>query len=334
MKKKRIKTISVGVFILFALILVGCKVKNNKTPLVVSNIEWENITEQRIPKALPLPLMCNIDEMIALDSSLLLRNNGLETVFTVLSTPECENYMSFGTLGSGPGELLPTAMVLHGYNSNGIRVFDNNSIKKYINEGDSIILAEEVPYNGEPNFYQQIYAITDSLGCAYKASPKETGVHLINIYTLESYDCVTVDQGYFDDKKMPYALTFSVYKDRLIIGRMKFNQIEMYHIDMEKKKLFPLFVVNYKNASPDYINQKGACYMKDINADEYYFYMLNQDTDRPGEETYIDVYTWEGKPVKRLQLDALYLRGVLLNGIFYLKKRTDDDHLYILHSII
>ena len=56
--------------------------------------------------------------------------------------------------------------------------------------------------------------------------------------------------------------------------------------------------------------------------------MLNQDTDRPGKETYIDIYTWEGKAVKRLKLDALYLEGVLADGVFYLKKFTDDDNLY------
>jgi hypothetical protein len=55
---------------------------------------------------------------------------------------------------------------------------------------------------------------------------------------------------------------------------------------------------------------------------------LNQNTKNKGEETWLDIYEWNGKPFKRIILDDLYLQMVLLDSCLYLKKYSDDDNIY------
>lgn len=317
--------------ILLALLMAGCKDKKTGSSSRIDNVDWTDITLEKTPKAVPLPALCNISEMMAAGSSILLKNEGLETCYALLDASDFGNFVSFGNRGNGPEEVLPSSMPVYGSTADRVKVLNANSIKTYQRDGNGrMSFKEEKKLDKRLDFCQQLYAVNDTLFCVYVYAPRETGIHLVNINTQEVYDSVTVGEGYFDNRDVPFELNFCVHKDRLVIGRVKFNQIEVYHIDVQKKRISPLFVVNYKQASADHIVKNGACYMKNINSDDACFYLLNQDTSRPGKETYIDVYTWQGEPVKRFRLDGLYLDGVLVNGSFYLKKYTDDDNLYVL----
>ena len=107
------------------------------------------------------------------------------------------------------------------------------------------------------------------------------------------------------------------------------NYIEkINHTD--KKAFNELFIINYDNASAKNIDIRKPCYMIDINADDNYFYMLNQNTNESGKETYLDIYSWKGEAVKRIKLGGLYLQGVLFENKMYLKKYEDDDNIYLL----
>lgn len=304
--------------------------KGGNKNVSITQIEWESITEQVYPKAIKLPTLCNIENMVALDSFILLENRLMEPCFVLWNCTDSEEFFSFGKEGSGPNDFLRTAMSVQGSDKNNFRIWNGNVIRKYQYKADSLTFDTQKvdwPYAG---FYQRLFAINDTLYCGYKSSPHETGIHLLNINTGKSYDSISVNEGYFDNKIMPYELTFQIQQDKLVVGRIRFNQIEVYQIDREENKLSPLFTINYKAASPENPTKDGACYMKSINTDNDFFYMLNQDTEHSGKETYLDIYTWEGKPVKRLQLNDLYLDGVLFNDVLYLKKFTDDDNLYSL----
>lgn len=316
---------------LCCILLSSCNnLKTGNKNVPITQIEWDNITERVTLEAIKLPTLCNIENMAALDSFILLENRLMEPCFVLWDRVNSEKFFSDSEEGNGPEDFLPTAMLVQSTEKNNFRIWNGNSIRKYQYKGDSLTFDTQkldCPYVG---FYQRFFAINDTLYCGYKASPHETGIHLLNINTGKSYDSITVNEGYFDNKIMPYDLTFQVQQDKLVVGRIRFNQIEVYQIDREKNKFNSLFTINYKGDSPENPITDGACYMKSINTDNNFFYMLNQDTEHPGEETYLDIFTWEGKPVKRLQLDALYLDGVLLNNMLYLKKYTDDDNLYML----
>lgn len=310
-------------------LLYGCKQKANESSELVNRIDWASLETKVQPAPIPLPALCNVEELMAVDSFLLMKNKRMEPMFLLWNMKNPRQYIQFGTIGSGPKELLPIAMPLYGPNKGKFRVLNNYSLRTYRLVGDSLDFDEQAINGNEIGFYQRFYALNDTLYCGYRLSHHETGVHLMNIYTQESYDSVSVAEG-LRDKPMRYLLNFCVYKDKLIIGRVLFNQIEVYHVDAEAKKFSPLFTVNFKGASPEKPMKNGACYMNSINADDHYFYMLNQDTEKPGKQTYMDIYTWEGEAVKRLRLDAFYKEGVLLDGKFYLRKYADDDNLYVL----
>lgn len=313
--------------IVFALLLAGCKPGNgNSASKNTDGTNWEAITEEVKPCPKPLPMICNIEEMTPFGSDLLLKSDKTDFAFVVLR-PDLEYYIPFGTYGEAPEDLLPTVQLIHGSDKH-IKLYTGYKVKEFGYVNDSIRFVAKADCKVNPDFYQSIYALDDTLCCVYKLAPHETGVHLVNILTQESYDSISVAQGYFDNKDIPYELTCNVYKDKLVIGRKKYNRIELYHIDLVAKKLTPAFSIDHKNASPEHYLKKGACYMNNINTDQNGFYMLNQDTDEPGKRTYIDGYTWDGKPVKRIKLDGLYNHAVLMGRTFYLKKYTDDDNLY------
>lgn len=316
--------------VLCLFLLASCNGKSQKSSLAINAIDWESKTEAVTPQAVPLPTLCNIEYMQAGDSFILLQNDKMEPCFTLWDLSDSRHYFSFGQIGNGPDDFLTTANLVGGQRSRAFRIWNDNEIRTYLWDGKDSLSCKRQQMNKKilAGGYQRLHALNDTLYCGYKLLPHETGVELLNVASGEIYDRIGVDEGYFEDKSMPYDLTFCVYQDKLVVGRMRFNQIEVYRIDTERMKILPLFVINYKGGSPENPMKDGACYMKQINADDACFYMLNQDTGRPGKETYIDIYTWEGKAVKRLKLDALYLEGVLADGVFYLKKFTDDDNLY------
>ena len=309
--------------------IAGCTPKTGShSPSLITEINWGEMTEERKPLPQPLPLVCDIAEMTTYDSMILLKSDKTAPAFNILPT-DLKKSTAFGTYGRAQEELSLNVQMMHNSGKE-LKLYDNYAIKEFKYENDSVVYLKTTNGKTTPNFYQYICSVNDTLCCVYKLAPKETGVHLVNLLTQESYDSISVAQGYFDNKDIPYDLVCHVYRDKLIIGRSKFNQIELYNINTTDKRLVPASVINYKNASAENYIKEGACYMYNINADEKYFYMLNQDTDKFGEKTYIDVYSWDGNPVRRIELDDLYLMGVLIDNTFYLKKYTDDDNLYIL----
>ena len=299
-----------------------------ETDRLIDRIDWDSIGLEAEPEAIPLPTLCNVDELIAVDSFLLVKNDRMDPMFLLWNMRNREQYKQFGSIGNGPGELLRSALPVYGSNHGAFNVLNSNKLRTYKMTGDSLEFEERTINGNEIGLYQCFYALNDTLYCGYRFSPHETGVHLLNINTQKSYDSIFVAKEYNINKR--YILNCCAYKDKLVIGRVRFNQIETYHIDADAKKFSPLFTINYKGSSPEKPIEDGACYMNSINADDHYFYMLNQDTEKPGEQTYLDIYTWEGKPVKRLRLNNLFLTGVLLEGKFYLKEYRDDDNLYVL----
>lgn len=211
----------------------------------ITKIEWDSITKSVYPKAIKLPTLCNIENMVALDSFIVLENRMMEPCFVLWNHTGSEKFFSFGEEGSGPNDFLHTAMLVQGSDKNTFRIWNGNVIRKYQYKKDSLTFESQKidwPYVG---FYQRFFAIDDTLYCGYKASPHETGIHLLNINTGKSYDSITVNEGYFDNKIIPYDLTFQIQNDKIVVGRIRFNQIEVYKIDRENKKLASLFIINY-----------------------------------------------------------------------------------------
>ena len=99
-------------------------------------------------------------------------------------------------------------------------------------------------------------------------------------------------------------------------------------MNLDEKRFVVDYIINYGGDTPDNVTDTSVCYMLDVVADDNYFYLLNQNTKNKGEETYLDIYEWNGKPLRRILLGDLYLQMVLLDNSLYMKKYSDDDHIY------
>lgn len=315
-------------FILFS--FISCTNKENNDYMIMYDEDtWENITVKFTPIPVKLPQIYNIEKISKVQDYILLKNDDTEPLFSLINPKNMAEISSWGNIGQGPKEFSQTAMLVNG-NDEYIRIYDNYSIQKYLYFNDTINYIEKINCKKEPDFLQSIYAINDSLIFGYKYAPHETGLHLMDIKSKNSFSSISVNEGYFDNKDTPYEFNFTVFGDKIILGRTRFNQIELYQIIHNENSIKKLFIINYNHSSPEKIDEEKACYMININADEKYFYMLNQDTDTPGQKTYIDIYSWEGEAIKRIELDDLYLQGILIDNTMYLKNYNDDDNLYVI----
>lgn len=313
----------------FSFLLFACTNQRNKESLKYDNGIWEHITINSVPIPIELPQIYDINKMTRYGKHLLIQNLKKEPLFSLLDLQTMTEITSWGYFGNGPREFLNNSILVDS-NDDYIRIYDNYEMQKYSLSGDSIIYIKSVTCDKEPNFLERIYAISDSLICGYKYGPREIGIHLMDFPTQTSFCSISTNEGYFDDKNTPEEFYFKVFNDKVIIGRKNYDQIEVYKIADDKKAFNELFIINYDNASAKNIDIRKPCYMIDINADDNYFYMLNQNTNESGKETYLDIYSWKGEAVKRIKLGGLYLQGVLFENKMYLKKYEDDDNIYLL----
>lgn len=89
---------------------MNLKTGNKNVP--ITQIEWDNITERVTLEAIKLPTLCNIENMAALDSFILLENRLMEPCFVLWDRVNSEKFFSFGEEGNGPEDFLPTAMLV------------------------------------------------------------------------------------------------------------------------------------------------------------------------------------------------------------------------------
>lgn len=315
-------------FISFA--ICGCGNANNNNSINTINYNqdiWKDITIKSTPEPLKLPQIYDIEKMTKFGKYLLIKNSDVEPTFALLDVNYMKEITSWGYIGQGPNEYLETVLLIDG-NDDYIRTFDKYELRKYSLQNDSITCLSIIDCNKEPNFLESIYAINDSLVFGYKYAPHEIGLHLMNIKTQESYTSLTAKEGYFDNKDTPYEFNFTIHKDKIVIGRKHFNQIEIYNIDYRQKTIKEQCIINFNNATANRIKKDRFYYMININADDNYIYTLNQDTDKPGKKTYVDIFSWDGAIVRRIELDDLYLHGVLIDNALYLKSYNNDDYIY------
>lgn len=292
--------------------------------------EWNGRVEDVVPEEIPIPFLSNIQNISSVGHFLLLHQEKMDSAYSVWNMLPPYNYVRFGQIGNGPADLLPTSSLIEEDSQNRIRVLSGTSIKSFIISGDSVDFVESRPCDSQFNFYRTIHAVSDSICFVNISAPHQTGLYLLNLYTREVYDSISVDEGYFDCKYVPHELNFSVNSDKIVIGRARYDQIEVYHFDQDRLKIIPEYVINYNNASFEKVDKSSACYMRDIVSDEAFYYLLNQNTDHPGKETYLDIYAWNGESVNRMVLDGLFLQMVMLDNKIYLMKYKEDDYIYML----
>lgn len=155
--------------LLYCILLSSCNnFKTGDKNVPITQIEWDNITERVTLEAIKLPTLCNIENMAALDSFILLENRLMEPCFVLWNRIDPGKFFSFGEEGGGPKDFLPTAMFVQSSEKNYFRIWNGNSIRKYQYKEDSLTFDTKKldwPYVG---FYQRLFAINDTLYCGYK----------------------------------------------------------------------------------------------------------------------------------------------------------------------
>ena len=325
-----LKTAGVFIFMAFlSLSFSACKKhKNENEQLKIFN-EWSGVVEKGELEKIVIPFLSNISEMSLYNKSLLFQQEKLDTSYVVWNIMDASGkYVKFGQIGNGPSDVLSTSLLLHEPNASSIRILDGLNIKTYKMENDSIIFQGKENCNSSYNFYNQISVVSDSLCCVKISGPHETGLFLMNVYSRFVHDSISVNQGYFNDQNVPWDFNYCLYNNKVVLARTRYDQIEVYKLNLDEKRFVVDYIINYGGDTPDNVTDTSVCYMLDVVADDNYFYLLNQHTKNKGEETYLDIYELNGKPLRRILLGDLYLQMVLLDNSLYMKKYSDDDHIY------
>ena len=61
-------------FSLFLCLLYGCRQKTSESGELVDRIDWASLETEVQPAPISLPALCNVEELMAVDSFLLMKN--------------------------------------------------------------------------------------------------------------------------------------------------------------------------------------------------------------------------------------------------------------------
>ena len=93
--------------------IAGCTPKTGShSPSLITEINWEEMTEEGKPLPQPLPLVCDIAEMTTYDSMILLKSDKTAPAFNILPT-DLKKSTAFGTYGRAQEELSLNVQMMH-----------------------------------------------------------------------------------------------------------------------------------------------------------------------------------------------------------------------------
>ncbi len=329
------KNIINSLFILLLVGMSGCE-RKEKTPqlLVLNDPKWKEVVQQS-PQKVPFPDMLNVWDLRTIGNSLLLKSEGTDHLFYAVNPATMQIQWKAGKVGQGPGEFTkyPTIMKQSNKEMNNILgVYDRQLCTFYTVKDGSPNLKTQKESVGGYGLYQYMYPLNDSLFCVSYTDRKETRVDLANLYNYHVYDSIAKEENYNQYGINREECAIAVYENKLVTAKMRYDQIEIYDIDIKQHKFIPRVIVNHNNASADDAsnNKTHYYYIEDINCDANYIYLLNQFPLKDKKYTCVDIYGWDGNAIRRIELDVHVTKATLLNNTLYMRSMEDDDNVYVL----
>lgn len=243
---------------------------------------------------------------------LVVLNEKTDTLFQVFRLPDFRYEYSFGIKGDGPEDFNMPAINAVSYDENGFTLLDVNKLKHINIVGDiPVVRNEALPFNF--SYFNGMVKLSDSLYCC-------------NAGFEEDREFMFLRFG--DEPKLwgEYPESAERFKGKLARNQA-YDKITVVKPDGEKFVSFYRFIRRYKiynsagallndavvdvepgNYEPDLKEENNYIHTISAFASENYIYTLNLDMT-PQEimakeiMPNIQVFTWDGLPVKQYHLD-------------------------------
>jgi hypothetical protein len=261
-------------------------------------------------------------QYVVVNDCLFLMGMQSEPIFQQYKLPELTYVKSFGTRGRGPKEYIspwmsvsPNLQTLYIKNLSEFNTYRITHNGELAYQGD-IKLPSNVLYN-------QFHIINDSL-LIYNMGPDNMGIEKVNLQTKES-NRILLDDNYDGEYFRNAERGIVAANDKHIVYAYTYRkQMDIYNID--DMSLEVRLRAKGRQYASQPIERNSPHYYRDVCLTERYIYALyvNPDTDDDDNKRYVEVFDYEGTPLKRYNMGKHF-------GVPYAVS-PDDSTIYSYHS--
>ena len=323
-------------YLIFA--LTSCS--NEQNTVVNRFTDFENQSELKaerveVPSALLYPR-----SVYLLKDKLVVLNENTDSLFSLYSLPECRYLGRFGQKGQGPEDFNLPLIYAVSTEHNSFTLFDSNHLRRIVFEGDTPkVLSSE--------FSVRDFVINNLVGLkdgTYACSAGFESEHELRYIFKDGTD---KEFGTYPEKtggRFTDALSRNQAYSSIIVAKPDGSRLALTYQFIRRNRIYDasgkLLSDNILNMKPGTsepaLNDEDRCiHSIAIYATDRYFYTLNldmtlQELGEMNRFPNIQVFDWDGVPVKQLHLDCFISSFVVdeANQVIYGIFAEDDNHLY------
>ena len=302
--------------------LSGCKTKSKN--VAVKILEKPTFNEVFVASSDSIKLGSKLLELWywkRVGNRVVVQEPNQDHVLYIYALPDFNPVNSYGTIGRGPGEFI---VVNWGQTTDSTSILIYDIMKKELYDlelaGDSLKTKSIHPL---PTFeledrnlakpFTMIQKLDDDLFLMKVDDMEKTTLEVMDL--RKSNVLFTLPFEFENRDKLgysPFDFNISATKKQVILGYWNMNRIEFYSIS-ENYQLIPRVIIGNKEDQAHIQEENWKDYYVSMDTDESYVYLLNNSAvnAHAGKGTYVDIYTLEGVPIKRIVLNE-YITNIML----------------------
>ena len=306
--------------------LSGCKTKSKNVEVKI--LEEPTFNEVSIASSDSIKLGSKLLELWhwkRIGDKVVVQQPNQDHVLYIYALPDFSLVNSYGTIGRGPGEFI---VVNWGQtlDSTGVLIYDIMKKELYDLEltGDTLETKSIYPLatfeseDGHKDLakpFTMVQKLTENQFLMKVDDMEKTTLEVMDL--KKSNTLFTLPFEFENRAKLgysPFDFNISATKKQVILGYWNMNRVEFYSISKDYQ-LIPRVIIGNKEDQSDILEEDWKDYYVSMDTDESYVYLLNNSAvNAPaGKGTYVDIYTLEGVPVKRIILSE-YITHIMLDA--------------------
>lgn len=286
------------------------------------------------------PVLLYPRNLFLLKDRLIVLNEKTDTLFQVFSMPEFEYQGQFGIKGEGPNDFHLPSIQAVSYTESGFILSDLNKLKAINWENsEPHITSTDMPYQFQ--YFNGLMELKDSLYCCNTEYGSEYELRFL--YPDGNYE----ELGVYPEEVKPRfkdALARNQAYNSLLAAKPDGTCVAVFYQHLRRYRIYnangELKTDNVLDILPcqelpDVRDENRYIHPIALYATNRYIYTLNLDMtaneiSNKVSNPSIQLFDWEGHPLKRYQLDR-YISSFIVdeqNGIFYGVFVEDENSIY------
>lgn len=318
-------------------ILLFCQCTEKKIEVNVydefSQVQSVSAVKKEVPSVLlyPRSLYLLKDKLVAL-------NEGTDTLFQVFEKSDLAYQGQFGTKGNGPGEFHLPSLQAVSQTDDSFVLNDLKTLKTMTwKEGKLCITSADLPFD-----FQYFNGLTKLEEGKYGCLAGHDADHELRIL---NEDGTHVDFGEFPEAVEPRfkdALARNQAYTRLAVAKPDGSRMALFYQYLRRYRIYKadqtletdnILTLLPSQEKPDVEDEVRYIHPIALYATDNYIYTLNLDMkaeEMGSKMPNIQVFDWEGRPLKMYQLDCYISSFVVDEGkkVIYGVFVEDDNHIY------